>query len=207
MSERASVRVGGRRAMEDRGVADRLQSAPATQLARPPDAERVCRATSRDTDRLLGGQVSESGRLCHGDGATSGVPTAGGRSCCLSSRRYPQSFPFECRFWPSRTLAVTSTCERYFVREFGALEIAWPPNDSVGPASFLGRVGGSYGRRWSIVSGNVKVKVEPVPGSLFTQILPPWSSMNLRDRASPSPVPSAFLSAVPTCRNSSNTAS
>ena len=56
-------------------------------------------------------------------------------------------------------------------------------------------------------TGSVKVKVEPVPGSLFTQILPPWSSMNFRERASPRPVPSAFLSAVPTCRNSSNTAS
>ena len=31
--------------------------------------------------------------------------------------------------------------------------------------------------------------------------------MNLRQRVSPSPVPSAFLSAVPTWRNSSNTAS
>jgi hypothetical protein len=31
--------------------------------------------------------------------------------------------------------------------------------------------------------------------------------MNFRESASPSPVPSTFLSAVPTCRNSSNTAS
>src|SRR2546425_3417634 len=64
-----------------------------------------------------------------------------------------------------------------------------------------------YACCWSIVSGNVKVKVEPVPTSLFTQILPPWSSMNFRERASPRPVPSDFLSAAPTCRNSSNTAS
>src|SRR6266404_2861884 len=56
-------------------------------------------------------------------------------------------------------------------------------------------------------TGSVKVKVEPWPTSLCTQILPPWSSMNFRERASPSPVPSAFLSAVPTCRNSSNTVS
>src|SRR5882724_393306 len=55
-------------------------------------------------------------------------------------------------------------------------------------------------------SGSVKVNVEPAPSWLVTQILPPWSSMNFRERASPSPVPSAFLSAVPTWRNSSNTA-
>ena len=36
---------------EDRSVARRLQSAPATQLARPPDAERVRAATSELTDR------------------------------------------------------------------------------------------------------------------------------------------------------------
>jgi hypothetical protein len=56
-------------------------------------------------------------------------------------------------------------------------------------------------------TGSVNVNVEPAPAWLFTQIFPPWSSMNLRERARPSPVPSAFLSAAPTCRNSSNTAS
>ncbi len=56
-------------------------------------------------------------------------------------------------------------------------------------------------------TGSVNVNVEPCPTWLFTQIRPPWSSMNFRERASPSPVPSAFLSAVPTWRNSSNTAS
>ena len=56
-------------------------------------------------------------------------------------------------------------------------------------------------------TGSVNVKVEPRPGSLCTQILPPWSSTNFRERASPSPVPSALFSAAPTCRNSSNTAS
>src|SRR5262249_50874842 len=55
--------------------------------------------------------------------------------------------------------------------------------------------------------GTVNVNVEPFPTWLLTQIVPPCSSMNFRDRASPSPVPSIFLSAVPTCRNSSNTAS
>jgi hypothetical protein len=55
--------------------------------------------------------------------------------------------------------------------------------------------------------GSVKVKVEPRPTSLRTQILPPWSSTNFRERASPSPVPSAHFSAAPTCRNSSNTVS
>ena len=56
-------------------------------------------------------------------------------------------------------------------------------------------------------NGNVKEKVEPLPNWLFTQILPPWSSMNFREMASPSPVPSTFFAAVPTWRNSSNTAS
>src|SRR5262245_10800583 len=56
-------------------------------------------------------------------------------------------------------------------------------------------------------SGIVNVNVEPTPIWLFTQILPPCNSTNFRARASPSPVPSTFLSAIPTCRNSSNTAS
>jgi hypothetical protein len=56
-------------------------------------------------------------------------------------------------------------------------------------------------------TGIVNVNVEPMPTWLVTPILPPWSSMNFRQSVSPSPVPSAFLSAVPTWRNSSNTAS
>src|SRR5258705_9690148 len=56
-------------------------------------------------------------------------------------------------------------------------------------------------------TGSLKVKVDPIPTALVTQIVPPCSSTNLRERASPSPVPSAFLSTVPTCRNSSNTVS
>ena len=59
----------------------------------------------------------------------------------------------------------------------------------------------------STVNGKVKAKVEPSPTLLVTQILPPCSSMNLREMASPSPVPSTFFDAVPTCRNSSNTVS
>src|SRR5262245_34935594 len=55
--------------------------------------------------------------------------------------------------------------------------------------------------------GSVKVNVEPAPSWLWTQIRPPCSSTNFRDRAKPSPVPSTFLSAVPTCRNSSKIAS
>src|SRR5436309_1354661 len=42
-------------------------------------------------------------------------------------------------------------------------------------------------------SGRVKVNVEPTPTVLATQIRPPWSSMNFRESASPSPVPSIFL--------------
>jgi hypothetical protein len=56
-------------------------------------------------------------------------------------------------------------------------------------------------------TGMVNVNVEPCPIWLLTQIRPPCSSTNFRDSASPSPVPSTFLSAVPTWRNSSNTAS
>src|SRR6266545_5223585 len=52
-------------------------------------------------------------------------------------------------------------------------------------------------------TGIVNVNVEPCPTWLWTRILPPWSSMNFRQRVRPSPVPSAFFSAVPTCRNSS----
>src|SRR6185503_12304485 len=54
MFERGAVHLGGRRPSEDRSVARRLQSAPATRLARPPDADRVHRATSGDTGRRRG---------------------------------------------------------------------------------------------------------------------------------------------------------
>ena len=57
------------------------------------------------------------------------------------------------------------------------------------------------------LSGSVKVNVEPAPTSLFTQIRPPCRWTNLRERASPSPVPSTLFAAVPTGRNFSNTAS
>src|SRR5215831_1609247 len=56
-------------------------------------------------------------------------------------------------------------------------------------------------------TGRVNVNVDPSPDWLVTQIRPPCSSMNFRESASPSPVPSTFLSAVPTCRNSSKIAS
>jgi hypothetical protein len=55
--------------------------------------------------------------------------------------------------------------------------------------------------------GRLKVKVEPLPGSLSSQSRPPCSSMNLREIASPRPVPSIRAALAPTCRNSSNTAS
>ena len=54
-------------------------------------------------------------------------------------------------------------------------------------------------------TGIVNVNVEPTPTLLFTQILPPCSSTNFRHKVSPSPVPSIFFAAVPTCRNSSKT--
>src|SRR6266567_6198720 len=39
-------------------------------------------------------------------------------------------------------------------------------------------------------TGSVNMKVRPTPSSLVTQIFPPWSSMNFRERARPRPVPS-----------------
>src|SRR5262245_42204067 len=56
-------------------------------------------------------------------------------------------------------------------------------------------------------TGSVNVNVEPWPTWLFTQIRPPCSSTNFLDSASPSPVPSTFLSFVPTWLNSSHTVS
>ena len=53
-------------------------------------------------------------------------------------------------------------------------------------------------------TGSLNVNVEPTPTWLVTQILPPCNSTNFRDWARPSPVPSTFLAAVPTCRNSSS---
>ena len=40
------------------------------------------------------------------------------------------------------------------------------------------------------LSGNVKLKVEPLPTSLSTQIFPPCSSTNFLAKVKPSPVPS-----------------
>src|SRR5215470_11250533 len=52
--------------------------------------------------------------------------------------------------------------------------------------------------------GSVKVKVEPLPTSLSTQIFPPCSSTNFLAKVSPSPVPSILcVESEPTCRNSS----
>ena len=58
----------------------------------------------------------------------------------------------------------------------------------------------------SRVTGNTNVNAEPLPTSLSTQILPPCSSMNLRQSAKPRPVPSCFAALDPTWRNSSKTA-
>jgi len=47
-------------------------------------------------------------------------------------------------------------------------------------------------------TGSRKVKVDPAPTALATQIVPPCSSTNFRQRVSPSPVPSCFAALVPT---------
>ena len=51
MPERAPIHVDRGCARQDRSVARRLQCAPTTQLARTPDAERLCRLTSGDVER------------------------------------------------------------------------------------------------------------------------------------------------------------
>src|SRR5262249_46588345 len=48
------------------------------------------------------------------------------------------------------------------------------------------------------LAGIVNVNVEPWPTALLIQIRPPCSSTNFRQSARPSPVPSAFFSALPT---------
>src|SRR5205809_7563994 len=59
MFERAPVRVDRRRTGQDRSVAYRLQSAPATRLARPPDADRVrCPMSGHDHRRSGAGLVT-----------------------------------------------------------------------------------------------------------------------------------------------------
>src|SRR5215468_2186338 len=50
------------------------------------------------------------------------------------------------------------------------------------------RVGASTRSPSSWRIGSVNVNVDPLPTSLSTQIRPPWSSMNFRESASPSPV-------------------
>src|SRR5215467_5431469 len=61
------------------------------------------------------------------------------------------------------------------------------------------------GSRYALRIGRLNVNVEPTSTSLLTQILPPCNSTNFRHSVKPSPVPSTFFAAVPTCRNSSNT--
>src|SRR5262245_62103279 len=52
------------------------------------------------------------------------------------------------------------------------------------------------------LSGKVKLKVDPLPTSLSTQILPPCSSTNFLAKVNPSPVPSILcVESEPTCRN------
>src|SRR5262245_9007060 len=58
------------------------------------------------------------------------------------------------------------------------------------------------GHHASCRTGRVKRNVLPRPTSLSTQRRPLWSSTSLRDRGSPSPVPSAFLPSL-VCSNSS----
>jgi predicted aspartyl protease len=55
---------------------------------------------------------------------------------------------------------------------------------------FVGSLGAAH--RLGL-AGRVKVKVEPSPAALLTQIRPPWSSTNFRASESPSPVPSRFF--------------
>ena len=85
-------------------------------------------------------------------------------------------------------------------RSSGSPSPAACPAGASGSGGCARRSGSAHSPRRT---GIVKVNVEPTPTWLWTQIRPLCSSMNFRDRASPSPVPSIFLAAVPTCRNSS----
>src|SRR5262249_32985599 len=59
-----SVRLDRRRASQDRSVAPGLQSAAATRLARPPDADRVhCPTSGHDHRRCGTGLVTELSRF------------------------------------------------------------------------------------------------------------------------------------------------
>ena len=81
MSERARVRVDRRRTGQDRSVAYQLQSAPATRLARSPDADRVRRPTSGHDHRRSGAGLVTG---CLVSGPTSGP---GKSTVELSTRR------------------------------------------------------------------------------------------------------------------------
>jgi hypothetical protein len=70
------------------------------------------------------------------------------------------------------------------------MKVALPPASSRSSQPILGMTdpGGE-----NHCSGSVKANVEPFPTVLLTQILPPWSSMNLREMASPQPGAFHFL--------------
>jgi hypothetical protein len=71
-----------------------------------------------------------------------------------------------------------------------SLKTDWPVPSSLGQTVSdkvaLCQLGGDD------LSGNVKLKVEPLPNSLVTQILPPCSSTNFLASVNPSPVPSTL---------------
>src|SRR5262249_40352641 len=76
----------------------------------------------------------------------------------------------------------------------GARETLRAPLPRMGRGRGEGGVVEGHGRR----IGRRKVKVEPAPSALVTQILPPCSSMNFRHRVSPRPVPCCLAALEPT---------
>jgi len=90
-------RTGGANELRSHGVGDRLRQGAIDLVA----CHRRGAVALAPRGWLLGRCLS----LAHyvtGMGPMDGATAAGGRSCCLSSRRCPQSFPFEHGFWPSR---------------------------------------------------------------------------------------------------------
>src|SRR5215471_3262458 len=76
----------------------------------------------------------------------------------------------------------------------GARETLRAPLPRIGRGEGEGGVVQGHARR----IGRRKVKVEPAPSALVTQILPPCSSMNFRHRVSPRPVPCCLAALEPT---------
>src|SRR5437773_1439704 len=112
MFERAPVRVDRRRTGQDRSVADRLQSAPATRLARPPDADRVRCPMSGHDHRRSGRSSYELSRFGTNVRAPESLPS----NCLRGGEAYVTasvSAPFELRIFAYRPRVPRDVETRY----------------------------------------------------------------------------------------------